>query len=335
MSAPAARNRSISSIARAWACVRIRPLIAEASRGVSGRGHQRRDAVHARQIDERAVLEQQAGRVDVGADGGAQQRRRAGVQQLVGEAAVVAAAARPMHVELSVRIDAGLEQQTDDVRWPRSRTTPSGATAGRERCSCRRRRRAPCVRTNPRRAGSRLRRASSARRVVALLSIAIISGVMPSGVGLSMSAPAASSERTQRVQPERAAYSSTVSPPTGRYCARGSAVICESQSLAEARTFTSAPLIDQELRELGEVAVDGPDQRRLIAPGLFCVDVGAALDEQLGDVERAHARREHQCGLAVAVRRFDVGAGVEQLRRPTPSRRASRLRRAGSSRTCS
>ncbi len=56
-----------------------------------------------------------------------------------------------------------------------------------------------------------------------------------------MSAPAASSERTQRVQPERAAYRSAVKPPTGRYCARGSDVICESQSLADARTFTSAP----------------------------------------------------------------------------------------------
>jgi len=65
---------------------------------------------------------------------------------------------------------------------------------------------------------------------------------MPSGVGLSMSAPAATSDRTQRVQPERAAYTSAVNPPTGRYCARGSEVICESQSFAEARAFTSAPL---------------------------------------------------------------------------------------------
>jgi hypothetical protein len=37
------------------------------------------------------------------------------------------------------------------------------------------------------------------------LSIAIISGVMPSGFGRSMSAPASRIERTQREQPERAA----------------------------------------------------------------------------------------------------------------------------------
>jgi hypothetical protein len=56
-----------------------------------------------------------------------------------------------------------------------------------------------------------------------------------------MSAPAASIARTQRVQPERAAYSSGVSPPVGRYCARGSDVIWASHVFAFARTRTSAP----------------------------------------------------------------------------------------------
>ena len=63
---------------------------------------------------------------------------------------------------------------------------------------------------------------------------------MPSGVGRSGSAPAASSERTQRVQPERAAYKSAVNPPTGRYCARGSDVIWLSQSFADARASSYA-----------------------------------------------------------------------------------------------
>ena len=136
---------------------------------------------------------------------------------------------------------------------------------------------------------------------------------MPSGVGLidvgarcEQRAHAARAARARRVQ-ER------VSPPTGRYCARGSDVICESQSLAEARTFTSAPWSIKNCVSSGKLPSTAQISAVWSAPGFFRVDVGAALDEQLRDVERADARREHQRRLAVAVRRFDVGAGVEQL----------------------
>src|SRR6187402_811374 len=70
--------------------------------------------------------------------------------------------------------------------------------------------------------------------------MAFISGVTPSGVGRSMSAPAFSSDFTHSRQPERVAYRSGVSPPLGRYCARGSEVTWLPQSFTAARTSTSA-----------------------------------------------------------------------------------------------
>ena len=74
-----------------------------------------------------------------------------------------------------------------------------------------------------------------------LLSSATIIGVMPSGFGRSTSTPASTMAFTQPRHPERAAYSSGVRPPVGRYCTRGSLVICVSQSVAFARTERSAP----------------------------------------------------------------------------------------------
>src|SRR5881394_456940 len=68
-----------------------------------------------------------------------------------------------------------------------------------------------------------------------------MSAVTPSGVGRSMASPAATIARTHSAQPERVANKSGVKPPVGRYCARGSDVICAPQSLAAARARTSAP----------------------------------------------------------------------------------------------
>ena len=303
----------MSSIARACACCGVRLLIAEAApRAMSGRGHQRRDAVDARQIDERAVLEQQAGRVDVGADRGAQQRRRAGVQQLVGEAAVVAAAARPMHVELRVRIDAGLEQQPDEVRrrglGRRRRVRLPAAERAHVGGDVQRRAAVPipdvrvraCVEQHARGVVARVvdrdhqRRHAFGRRLVDV------------GAGCEQRAHAARAARARRVQERGQSADGAVLRARLRRDLRVPVV-------GRSAHVHVGAVVDQELRELREVAVDGPDQRRLIAPGLFRVDVGAALDEQLRDIERADARREHQRRLAVAVRRFDVGAGIEQL----------------------
>ena len=104
-----------------------------------------------------------------------------------------------------------------------------------------------------------------------------------------MASPAARIDFAHAVQPERAAYSSGVRPPVGRYSVR-----------------------DQQVDHLGESAFGGPHQRRLSAPRLDGVDVGTGSDELLRDFRRAGLRSQHQRGLAVAVRRFDVRAGGEQ-----------------------
>src|SRR5688500_11655636 len=57
-----------------------------------------------------------------------------------------------------------------------------------------------------------------------------------------MSAPALTSRSTQSTHPSRAANSSGVNPPAGRYTARGSPVTWRSQSLTMERALTSAPL---------------------------------------------------------------------------------------------
>ena len=55
-----------------------------------------------------------------------------------------------------------------------------------------------------------------------------------------------------------------------------------------------------------------PHQRRLPAPLLHGVHVGAALDQQTRGVDLAGARHDHQRRLPVGVGRLDVRAGLEQ-----------------------
>ena len=69
----------------------------------------------------------------------------------------------------------------------------------------------------------------------------MIIGVMPSGFGRSLSAPAASIAATHPRHPARAAYKSGVNPPVGRYWTRGSLLNCVGQSFAYARSDRSAP----------------------------------------------------------------------------------------------
>ena len=57
----------------------------------------------------------------------------------------------------------------------------------------------------------------------------------------------------------------------------------------------------------------GPHQRRLPSPALRGVGIGTA-GEQVHGIDRAGSRRDHQRGLAVAIGRTGVGAGLEQHR---------------------
>ena len=56
----------------------------------------------------------------------------------------------------------------------------------------------------------------------------------------------------------------------------------------------------------------GPHQRRLIAPLLVCIDVGAMADQQLRSLDIAGPRENHQRRLAIGIGGFDVGAGGQQ-----------------------
>ena len=87
---------------------------AAAPRADAGGRHERRDAGGVRQIDERAVREQQADDLVVERLRGADERRGAGREQVVGEAVVAAAAARLLERELRVRVDAGGEHRGDE-----------------------------------------------------------------------------------------------------------------------------------------------------------------------------------------------------------------------------
>ena len=81
----------------------------------AGGGHQRRDAFLARQIDERAVLEQQFDERRIAGARGAQQRRRALREDGVAAAILRHVAVRRTPLELNVRVGALLEQHPRDV----------------------------------------------------------------------------------------------------------------------------------------------------------------------------------------------------------------------------
>ena len=110
------------------------------------------------------------------------------------------------------------------------------------------------------------------------LSIANISGVVPSGFGRSMSAPASRIARTQRVQPERAAKISGVKPPVGRYWARGSDVTCAAPVVRDGARVHVGAVRDQELHDVRRVAVGRPHERGLLFHD-FGIDVRAVLDK--------------------------------------------------------
>ena len=76
--------------------------------------HERRDAGGIRQINARAVREQQPDDIVVKRLRRADERCGAGREQVVGEAVVAATTARLMERELYVRVDAGGEHGRDE-----------------------------------------------------------------------------------------------------------------------------------------------------------------------------------------------------------------------------
>ena len=99
----------------------------------------------------------------------------------------------------------------------------------------------------------------------------------PFGSGRSRSAPAATRLRAHSRQPSRAANSSGVKPPNGRYMRRGSPVTWRGQSLTSGARVDLGAVLDEQLHHRGLVLRRGPHQRRLLAPALARVDVGAML----------------------------------------------------------
>ena len=135
---------------------------------------------------------------------------------------------------------------------------------------------------------------------------------MPSGFGRSTSAPASSIVFTQPRHPARAAYSSGVRPPVGRYCTRGSLLICVGQSVDRARIDRSAPFdtrnatISAWFSPAAHITADWSlnCSRRLTSAPCFTSSSATATS--------AGTRCQHQRRLPVLVGDVGVGAGFEQ-----------------------
>ncbi len=131
----AGRQQRVGSLERVELRAELAARIGRARAGPD-RGHQRRDAVALRQ-DRRSApgRDQPLDRRDVGAARGAQQRRRADVEDRVGAAIHAQAAVRRKQLQLRVRIRAGREQDVDH-REARRVVERQADRAGRRAAAC-------------------------------------------------------------------------------------------------------------------------------------------------------------------------------------------------------
>ena len=232
-----------------------------------------------------------------------------------------------MDVELRVRIDAGVEQALRHLEGRRivrrpialgrrvARAEQEAVAEGAHVDGDVQRRAAPPVGKS---ADSRPGRAGSCAMSNCMLSMAIISGVTPSGVGRSMSAPRLE-QRTARSRGSRSAWRRAAASGrrwggTARAARRSSG--CPSRWPRHARS-TSAPRLISRSASSGLRRADRPHQRRLAAPLLARIDVGARLRPA---ASRLRASRVARPASAASGRRRSRG---RDRRRPSSSWRTS------------
>ncbi len=149
-----------------------------------------------------------------------------------------------------------------------------------------------------------------------------------------MPAPASTSARAHSTHPWRAAYSSGVRPPAGRYTARGSAVTCRCQLFTVERALTSAPRAISSRHHLRLALRRRPTSApsgRATAPSALTLAPRFSSSPRRVDV--AGARHHHQRRLAVRVRRLHIATGLRAASRSAPRCRRPPPRTSASSRS--